>query len=101
MFRSVPPPFKKRQILICTNQRDPTTGKASCGANGSAGMRERMKVAVKARGLKGQISVTGTSCMDHCPAEGCTVAIWPEGEFLISEISPEAEEALIERALRE
>ena len=101
MFRPVRAPFTKRQILICTNQRDPSTGKPSCGMNGSIGMRDRMKAKLKERGLKGQLIVTGTSCLDYCPAQGCTVAIWPDGEFLISDVSPEAEEALIERGLRE
>lgn len=62
-------------------------------------MRDRLKHELKARGLKGEVMVTGTSCLGFCPAEGCTVAFYPEGEFMISDVSPEAEAEILEKAL--
>ncbi len=99
MLRPVKQPYSVRQVLVCTNVRDPSTGKPSCGMNDSAGFRDRIKQLVKARGLKGQVMVTGTSCLDYCPAQGCTVAFYPENKWAIVDISPESEEAVLARAL--
>jgi (2Fe-2S) ferredoxin len=68
--------------------------------HGSAEMRDRMKRTLKERGLKGTVIVTGTSCLGYCPAEGCAVGFYPEGEFFLSEVSPEAEEEILARALK-
>lgn len=94
-------PYSQRQMLICTNSRDPVTGKPSCGMNGSAALRERLKMEVKARGLKGTVMVTTTGCMDVCPSEGCVVAFYPEGEFALSPTGIEVDAGLLERLLRE
>ena len=99
MPRPVKPPYSVRQVLVCTNVRDLSTGKPSCGRNDSVGFRDRIKALVKARGLKGQVMVTGTSCLDYCPAQGCTVAFYPENKWAIVEISPASEEAVLARAL--
>jgi (2Fe-2S) ferredoxin len=67
--------------------------------NGSVAFREHLKKTVKERGLKGQVMITGTSCLDFCPAQGCTIAIYPDNEWAIVDISPESEEAVLARAL--
>ena len=97
MPRPVKTPFRVRQVFVCQNRRDPETGKASCAMNGSVEMRERLKAAVKERGLKGQVMVSGSSCLDHCPPQGCTVAIWPENAWMIVEPGGEDEAALLAR----
>ncbi|MFZ5481799.1 MAG: (2Fe-2S) ferredoxin domain-containing protein [Myxococcota bacterium] len=99
MIKPVPRPYIRRQLLVCTNKRDPSTGKPSCGMHGSIELRERLKAEIKARGLKREVLVTGTSCLDYCPAEGCTVAFYPEGEFAIVNITPEDEKALLEKLI--
>ena len=38
-FEPVKPPYKTRQVLICTNVRDPSLNRPSCGANGGLGLR--------------------------------------------------------------
>ena len=45
--------------------------------------REKLKHAGKARGLKRQVMVTQSGCLDYCPASGCTVAIYPENTWSI------------------
>jgi (2Fe-2S) ferredoxin len=67
--------------------------------NGATGFRERLKKTVKERGLKGKVLITSTGCMDYCPAQGCTVAYYPENEWAIVEVSAEAEEEVLARAL--
>ncbi|MDP2307028.1 MAG: (2Fe-2S) ferredoxin domain-containing protein [Pseudomonadota bacterium] len=100
MQRVVKSPYALRQVLVCTNLRDPSTGKPSCGMNGGVAFREHLKKAVKERGLKGQVMITGTSCMDFCPAQGCVVAFYPENEWRIVDPTPEEEEAVLQRAIR-
>lgn len=97
MARSVPPPYAHRHLLVCTNARDPSTGKPSCGMNGGLRLREQLKVAVKERGLKGKVKVTGTGCLDYCPASGCVVAFYPENEWAITDTDAPAADALLAR----
>lgn len=98
-FEALKPPFKVRQLQICTNVRDPSLNRASCGANGGIGLRERLKAAVKASGRKGEVMVTGTSCLGYCPAIGCAVGIVPEQEWGIVQLTADDEQALLERIL--
>lgn len=99
MSRALKPPFTTRQVLVCTNLRDPATGKPSCGMNGGGALRERLKKAVKERGLKGTVMITGTSCLDVCPAQGGIVAFQPDNEWVLTETGPEVDEAILARAL--
>lgn len=95
MLKPVKAPYTAHQLLVCTNVRDASTGRASCGAHGGAGLRERLKHAVKARGLKGRVMVTGTSCLGHCPEVGVTVGLYPEGEWRVCEVDEADEAALL------
>lgn len=97
MSKSVSPPYTHRHLLVCTNARDPATGKPSCGMNGAARLREQIKVAVKERGLKGKVKVTASGCLDFCPAEGCVVAFYPENTWEISATDAAAGESLTAR----
>lgn len=99
MSRPLKPPYSTRQVLVCTNLRDPSTGKPSCGMNGGTALRERLKRTVKERGLKGTVMITGTSCMDFCPNQGCVVAFYPENAWEIVDTEPEGDDALLARAL--
>jgi predicted metal-binding protein len=92
-------PWQKRHLLVCTNARDPATGKPSCGMNGSNALRDTLKKTVKERGLKGTVMVTGTGCLDVCPLEGCTVGFYPEAEFFVSPTGEAGAEALLARLL--
>lgn len=99
MSRPVKPPYTVRQVLVCTNLRDPSTGKPSCGMNGGGALRERLKKTVKERGLKGQLIVTGTGCLDLCPAQGGVVVYYPDNDWQLTETGPEVDEAILARAL--
>ena len=88
-MKPIKPPWTERQVLVCTNARDPATGKPSCGMNGSARLREELKIRIKAGGLKGRFAATATGCLDVCPAEGCVVAFHPERDFYLANPTPE------------
>ena len=93
----VRPPFTTRQLLVCTNVRDPATGRASCGRNGGIELRERLKAAAKAAGRKGEVMVIGTSCLGYCPNTGCVVGLNPDNQYFLVEAEDEA--ALQEKLL--
>lgn len=95
MSKPVPPPCDTRHLLICTNNRDPATGKPSCGMNGSARLREQLKLAIKQRGLKGRVKATATGCLDYCPADGCVVGFYPENTWAIVPTDEASGEALL------
>lgn len=99
MSRALKPPYTVRHVLVCTNLRDPSSGKPSCGMNGGAALRERLKKTVKERGLKGRLQVTGTGCLDICPSQGCVVVYYPENDWQIVEGEPAGDEAILDRAL--
>lgn len=94
MSRPIPPPCDTRHLLICTNQRDPATGKPSCGMNGSVRLREQLKIAIKKGGLKGRVKATATGCLDYCPSEGCVVGFYPENTWEIVSTDEASGEAL-------
>ncbi len=99
-MKPVKTPYARRQMLVCFNSRDPATGKPSCGMNGGAQLRDYLKKTVKERGLKGDVIVTGTGCIDICPAHGCAVAFQPDGEFFVSDTDEASAEALIAHLVR-
>ena len=94
-MKSVKKPYEIRQLLVCANLRDPTTGKASCGQNGAQALLDQLKKTVKERGLKGRYVVTKTGCLDICPDKGCIVGFQPEGAFFHVDCTPESGEALL------
>jgi predicted metal-binding protein len=91
------PPYMVRQLLVCTNVRDPATNRPSCGRNGGIELRERLKAEVKAAGKKGEVMVVGTSCLGFCPKEGCTVGFNPDNTWFV--VMPEEEDHLKEKLL--
>lgn len=99
MSRPLKTPYSVRQLLVCTNLRDPSTGKPSCGLNGGTALRERLKKAVKEGGLKGTVMITGTSCLDFCPTQGCVVAFYPENQWELVDGDADGDAALLARAL--
>ena len=98
-LKPVKPPFRQRQVLVCTNLRDPAFNRPSCGAHGGIELRERLNAAVKERGLMGELLVNGASCLGFCPDKGCAVGIHPDNEWLLVESCADDEAALLQRIL--
>ncbi len=69
-------PRPRVQILVCTNERAPETGKPSCGPRGSLAVYRLFKDRVKELGVRGDVMVVRTGCLKHC-SQGITVAVWP------------------------
>ncbi|MSQ01800.1 MAG: (2Fe-2S) ferredoxin domain-containing protein [Myxococcales bacterium] len=96
-MKAIKRPYEVRQLLVCTNARDPSTGKSSCGQNGAQPILEYLKKTVKERGLKGKVIVTKTGCLDICPDDGCIVGFQPEAEFFRVACTIEEADAVLTR----
>lgn len=95
------PAFRK-YIFICENVRK--NGEVCCGpASMGKGYVERLKAYVKEHGLKKEIRISRSGCLDVC-AEGPNIVVYPEGhwysqvkegdleEFIRKEIAPATKE---------
>ena len=78
-MKSRPVPYR-RTVFVCTNVR--ADGRAACANPGRGGDRvcEVLKKAVKDAGLKREIRVARSGCLDLC-AEGPNVFIQPDGQW--------------------
>jgi (2Fe-2S) ferredoxin len=69
-------PKPRVQILVCTNERAPETGKPSCLPRGSLEVYRRFKDRVRELEVRDWVMVVRTGCLKHC-SQGITVAVWP------------------------
>ena len=73
-MESAKPRFAK-YIFVCENDR--ADGSTCCSQKGATALRERLKQAVKERGLADKIRVSRSGCLDVC-AEGANVLLMPD-----------------------
>jgi (2Fe-2S) ferredoxin len=71
------PPFQ-RHVFICVNKRPPENPKGCCADKGGEEVRERFKIELDKRGLKGAMRANAAGCLDMC-SFGVTVVVYPEG----------------------
>lgn len=74
-----PVPFRKT-VFVCTNKRD--GGRVACANEGRGGeeLCESLKHAVKELGLKKQVRVARSGCLDLCE-KGPNVFVYPDGAW--------------------
>ena len=89
-----PVPFRKT-VFVCVNARE--GGRVACGNPGRGGLElcESLKHAVKEAGLKGQVRVARSGCLDLCE-QGPNAFVYPGGEWL-SRLSQADVPALVEK----
>ncbi len=73
----MPFPFR-RHVFVCLNERAADDPRGCCNARGAAEVLEAFKVALKARGLAGEIRAQKAGCLDAC-AMGAAVVVYPDG----------------------
>lgn len=73
------PPYRKH-VFVCTNRRAPGDPKGCCAEKGAEEVREKLKGALKARGISKEIRANAAGCLDTC-AQGVSVVIYPEGTW--------------------
>lgn len=66
-----------RHVFVCTNRRDPGDPRGDCGSKGGEEVKEALKAALAARGLKGRMRANAAGCLDQC-ARGVTVVVYPD-----------------------
>src|SRR5687768_7549221 len=66
-------------VLVCTNKRAPEE-RVGCASHGRCGaeLRDKLKEAVAAKGLKGKVRVSASGCLDLCE-EGPNVVVSAPG----------------------
>ena len=71
-------PYRKT-VFVCTNVRE---GKTACANPGRGGAEicSALKEEVKKLGLKGQVRVARSGCLDRCE-QGPNLFVYPEGEW--------------------
>jgi (2Fe-2S) ferredoxin len=74
---SDPAPYFRLHVFICTNRRPDDNPRGSCAGRGSESLREHLKDAAKARGLK-DVRINSAGCLDRCGL-GPVMVIYPEG----------------------
>lgn len=67
------------QVFVCTRTKDKGE---SCGAKGSADLREQLKNWVKATGLNNRVKVIASLCLGHCE-NGITMCIQPHNRYFL------------------
>jgi (2Fe-2S) ferredoxin len=85
-------------IFICTNRRDPASGRGCCNLDGSEALRTAFKKEVERRGLKPLVRANASGCLDQCEL-GPTVVIYPQaiwyGGVQLSDVPRIVEETII------
>ena len=67
----------KKHLFFCTNERDTSNPKGSCGRSDSGELLSYAKMRSHEMGLKGIIRVNRAGCLDAC-AFGPTVVVYPD-----------------------
>ncbi len=68
----------RHHVFICENLRPESDPRGSCGAKGSAAIRDAFKAELHRRGLRKEIRANSSGCLDAC-AHGPSVVVYPEG----------------------
>jgi (2Fe-2S) ferredoxin len=87
-------------LFVCQKERPPDDPKGSCVGRGSAELLDRLKELTHEHGLKGQVRVTSSGCLDYC-AKGITVFAFspgtPHAETWYTGLTPQDAERLFDR----
>jgi len=65
-------------VFVCENTRPPDAPRGSCGAKGSAQVRQALKDELLRRGLHDGVRANSAGCLDAC-AHGPVLVVYPEG----------------------
>ncbi len=71
--------YYRIHVFCCINVRPKNHPRGSCGRNGSAKLRDYMKVKAREIGVEG-IRINASGCLDRCEL-GPAMVIYPEGTW--------------------
>jgi len=67
----------EKHIFICENKRPPDDPKGCCSDKGSPEIKAKFKQRIRELGLKSDVRVNTSGCLDACEF-GVTVVVYPE-----------------------
>ena len=70
-------PTFQRHVFVCINERPADHPKGCCKSKGGPEVRDALKKALSARGIKGEVRANNAGCLDQCE-QGVTVVVYPE-----------------------
>ena len=70
-------PNYEHHVFVCSNEREETAARPSCGHERGKRLRDALKDAAKAAGLKHRVRVNQSGCLDQCE-HGPVVVVYPE-----------------------
>jgi (2Fe-2S) ferredoxin len=70
-------PKFEHHLFVCTNERDKSASRPSCGNEHGKKLKSALKDAVKDAGLKHRVRVNESGCLDQCEHAG-VVVVYPE-----------------------
>ncbi len=70
-------PSLERHVFVCTNERPAAHPKGCCKLKGGELVRDRLKKAVTAAGLRGRVRANKAGCLGQCE-HGVVVVVYPE-----------------------
>ena len=88
-----PPPFYRRHVFLCVNERPEGHPRGCCKHKGSERLRNYMKARAKELGLA-DVRINQSLCLDRCEL-GPTMVIYPEGVWYSPKNAADIDEILL------
>jgi len=91
-------PTFQRHVFVCVNERPADNPKGCCKSKGGPEVRDALKKALSARGIKSEIRANNAGCLDQCE-NGVTVVVYPEqvwyGHVTVADVEELVEKHLV------
>jgi (2Fe-2S) ferredoxin len=91
-------PTFQRHVFVCINERPADHPKGDCKSKGGAEVRDALKKALSARGIKSEVRANNAGCLDQCET-GVTVVVYPEqvwyGHVTVADIDELVEKHIV------
>jgi (2Fe-2S) ferredoxin len=94
-----PPPYYRRHVFCCVNERPAGHPRGCCMEKGSVRLRNYMKARAKELGLS-DVRINASGCLDRCEL-GPTVVIYPEGVWYSVHSIEDVEEVIQKHLLED
>ena len=91
-------PHYKRHVFVCVNERAADHPSGCCKQRGGPLVRDRLKKAITAAGLKDEVRANKSGCLDECE-HGVVIVVYPE-QVWYGGVTPEDVPEIVERHLR-
>jgi (2Fe-2S) ferredoxin len=91
-------PTFQRHVFVCINERPADHPKGCCKSKGGPEVRDALKKALSARGIKSEVRANNAGCLDQCE-QGVTVVVYPEqvwyGHVTVADIEEIVEKHIV------